>query len=100
MALPAEILRMLESVSPSRPAQQAELEEGIYAFNPDCEEAGELLDTIIGALERKYRELDISELGHYKKYLRNAIDRLAQQIPEDNSEDQAYADYRARRAGL
>lgn len=95
MTLPAEILRMLET--PSRFHQKLEVENSIYDFSPDCEEAEELLDTLIASLERKYRELDTSELGHYAKYLRKALERLQDQIPEEPDEIGAYKEAQARR---
>jgi hypothetical protein len=94
------IAKLLESVSPSRSTQQLEVGDAIRDFSPRWDEAEELLDILISGLERKYLELDISELGHYCKYLKQAIQRLGDQLPSDDAEDQAYADYRARKAGL
>lgn len=95
-----ELLESISQPTPSRSTQQLEVEHAIMDFSPAWDEAEELLDALIASLERKYRELDTSELPHYCKYLKQAIERLGEQIPAEQDEIDAFKDYRARKAGL
>jgi hypothetical protein len=86
-----------EILGPRQPriGRQLELEAAIVAFNADLIEASELLDSISAALHNRYAADRLLVVDEEMRALKVA---LAEAQPyEPSKEDEAYAEWRARR---
>jgi hypothetical protein len=89
-----EVVKEVLAPRQGRLSRQLALETAIVSFNPDLIEASELLDSIMAALNNRYRSDQLIVVEEEMRALKVA---LAEAQPyEPSPEDLAWDDYRAR----
>jgi hypothetical protein len=75
---------------------QRSIEESIVAFNPDANEAMEILDALRAGLADRYHRVLLTDVEHEAKQLREALDELDTKCCSLSPEDEAYDAFRAQ----
>jgi len=76
---------------------QLDLEKEIIDFNGDAVEASELLDALMAGLENRYGRGVLRDVEHECGQLKETLDELDKTTCKPGEEDEAYADWLARR---